>query len=488
MAENFRILFALLRNNFLAFLQKSFVTLCPGQEFVPEWYLEAIAHALDRVRQGKCKRLIINLPPRSLKSITASVAFPAFLHGNDPTLRIIGVSYSGELAKKHSNDYRTLVESDWYKRLFPSTRIGQNKNTETEIELSERGYRLATSVGGTLTGRGGDIIIVDDPLKPDDAMSESLRNTANEWFRRVLLSRLDDKRSGAIVVVMQRVHMDDLCGFLTELSDEWEVLNLPAIAYADETIRLLNGRAHKRKTGEALSQREPLAVLENLKAQMGSDAFSAQYQQQPVPPGGAMIKRDWLNYYEDDDLPPSMGRAFILQSWDTANKGGPQNDWSVCTTWLLTRDIRWYLLDVWRARVDYPALKAAALTLAKRWKPRRVLVEDAASGTQLVQEMRSKIPGIIAIRPERDKTSRLAVASSIFEAGQVFFPQSATWLADLESELFSYPGGKSDDQVDSVSQALLDQRGSFMSQLTRDQLENILAQSRKKPRPPRLVF
>ena len=247
---------------------------------------------------------------------------------------------------------------------FPRTRIGQ-KDSETEIELTARGFRLATSVGGTLTGRGGDLIIIDDPLKPDDAYSETKRNAANEWFKNTLLSRLDDKRTGAIIIVMQRVHMDDLTGFVTSQSDEWEVLNLPAIAEIDEVIPISDTKVHRRRVGEALSpEREPLSVLENLKAQLGSDAFSAQYQQMPVPPGGAMIKRDWIKRYAE--LPLQRERSLILQSWDTASKGGPENDFSVCTTWFISRDRRWYLIDVWRKRVDYPELKAAVRTLASR--------------------------------------------------------------------------------------------------------------------------
>src|SRR5271166_288377 len=230
-----RLLRALLRTNFGAFVHKVFMTLAPGQEFVPAWYLSAIAYLLERVLRGETKRLIINLPPRSLKSITVSVAFPAFLLGHDPTRRIICVSYSADLAKKHSNDFRALIEAPWYRDLFPGTRIGR-KDSETEIELTARGFRLATSVGGTLTGRGAEIIIIDDPLKPDDAYSEAKRNAANEWFKNTLLSRLDDKRTRAIVIVMQRVHIDDLTGFVQSLSDDWEVLSLPAIAPIDEDI------------------------------------------------------------------------------------------------------------------------------------------------------------------------------------------------------------------------------------------------------------
>jgi hypothetical protein len=312
---------ALLRNDFRFFIHKAFTTLCPGQKFERSWHINAIAYRLEQVRRGEITRLIINMPPRSLKSIAASVAFPAFVLGLDPTRRFICVSYSGELAKKHSNDFRTVVESPWYQRAFPATKIGPYKNSETEIEFTARGFRLATSVGGTLTGRGGDIIVIDDPLKPDDAYSEAKRNAANEWFKSTLLSRLDDKRTGAIVIVMQRVHMDDLTGFVTDQSDEWEILNLPAIAEADEDILMSATDVHHRKVGEALSPvREPLSVLESLKQQIGIDAFYAQYQQMPVPPGGAMIKRHWIERY--DELPPEQERLIILQSWDTASREG----------------------------------------------------------------------------------------------------------------------------------------------------------------------
>lgn len=321
-----RLLHALLRQNFNAFVEKAFATLAPGQAFVPGWPLQAIAWQLERVRRGEINRLIVNLPPRSLKSIMCSVAFCAFLLGHDPTQRIICVSYSGDLARKHANDFRALMESSWYRDLFPGARIGR-KDSETEIELTARGFRLATSVGGTLTGRGAQLLIIDDPIKPEDAMSEAKRNAANEWFRTTLLSRLDDKRSGSIVIVMQRCHVDDLAGFVMSQSDDWTVLNLPAIAEIDEDIRLSPTEVHHRKAGNVLSpEREPLWVLESLRQQLGSDAFSAQYQQAPAPPGGAMIKRAWVRRY--DEAPLEKDRLMILQSWDTAAKGGPENDFS----------------------------------------------------------------------------------------------------------------------------------------------------------------
>lgn len=443
MASRHRVLEALLRSDFRAFLEKSFHTLVPGQTYVDSWFIQAIAWKLEQVRRGEIRRLIINLPPRSLKSIAASVAFTAFVLGRDPKRRVICVSYSGDLAKKHANDFRALLEAPWYRSTFSNVQIG-NKDSENEIELTQRGYRLATSVGGTLTGRGGDLIIIDDPLKPDDALSETKRSAANHWFSNTLLSRLDDKRTGAIVIVMQRVHMDDLTGFVLSQTDEWEVLSLPAIADGHMRIPIWDGEEHHRSPGDVLSpEREPRDVLERLKQQLGSDAFSAQYQQMPVPPGGAMIKRHWVRSYRE--LPEQ--RHTVLQSWDTASKGGPANDYSVCTTWIMTRKLEWYLADVWRDRVDYPALKAAVRALAARWKPSRVLVEDSNSGTALVQELRAHVPGIIAVRPDRDKISRMAVASAKFEAGQVFLPIAASWLPDLEAELFAFPGSRYSKQT-----------------------------------------
>src|SRR6202167_3224061 len=298
-ASDARALRAALRSDFATFVHNVFSTLESGQAFVSNWHLEAIAYQLERVRCGEIMRLIINMPPRSLKSVTASVAFPAFVLGHNPTRRIICVSYSGDLAKKRANDFRGVAEAGWYRDLFPGMRIGQ-KDSEGEIELTARGFRLATSVGGTMTGRGGDLVIIDDPLKPDDAYSDVKRNGANEWFKNTLISRLDDKRSGAILIVMQRIHLDDLTGFVQSLSDDRTVLSLPAIAEIDEDIPISGGRVHRRKAGEALSpEREPRAVLDILKLQLGSDAFSAQYQQAPAPPGGAMIKSGWIQPYSD---------------------------------------------------------------------------------------------------------------------------------------------------------------------------------------------
>ncbi len=449
------------RHDFGAFIHRVMQQLSPGTRYRPNWHIDAAVHQLERARTGELTRLIINMPPRSLKSVVASVAFPAFLLGHNPGMRIICVSYGNDLAAKHARDFREVLTSPWYRRMFPNTRISPSKNTEAEIATKAGGFRLSTSTEGTLTGRGGDLIIIDDPLKPIDALSDSRRARANEWFRNTLLSRLDDKVRGSIVVVMQRVHLDDLTGNLLRSSPrEWTLLELPAIAEERQVVRIGNGRddVYIREVGEALHpEREPLHVLEKLRTQLGSDTFGAQYQQRPVPPGGAMVKRTWLRRY--DQLPPKPWWK-VVQSWDTASKEGAQNDYSVCTTWLVHEN-KHYLIDVVRGRHDYPGLKALAIAHADVHRPSRILIEDAGVGTALIAELKKTGRNAVAVKPERDKVSRMSVASAKFEAGQVLLPTQAPWLTPLEEELLSFPHGVHDDQVDSISQALNNPGSSY---------------------------
>ena len=228
------------------------------------------------------------------------------------------------------------------------------RSLENEVSTTARGFRKATSVYGTLTGLGGDIFIIDDPLKPVDAQSEAQRNGLNQWVSNTLMSRLDSKERGVVIVVMQRVHLNDLSGYLIE-SGDWTVLSLPAIAEQDEVIAIGEDQFHRRRAGEALHPEfESLASLQKLQRQIGSDVFAAQYQQCPVPPGGAMIRREWPRYY--DHLPERTYRTEVIQSWDTAAKDGAQNDWSVCTTWMIIDD-HYYLIDLTRGRYEYPRLK-----------------------------------------------------------------------------------------------------------------------------------
>jgi len=458
--EDQNLLAAVLRKDFPSFVHRCVRTLSPSSPFLPNWHIDAIAYQLDRVRRGEINRLIINLPPRYLKSLMVSVAFPAFLLRHKPGHRIFGISYGSDLAIKHAIDFRAIVQSDWYRRLFP--RMRTTRLLDSEVHTTMRGYRKATSVGAAVTGFGGDCFIIDDPQKPIDAQSEQQRNQLNQWFSNTLISRLDNKETGAIILVMQRVHLNDLTGYLIENFGDWTVLSLPAIAEVDEQTLIGEGRIHKRRAGEALHPKhESLASLELLRKEVGSELFSAQYQQSPVPAGGAMIKRNWLKYY--DQPPERSSRAQVIQSWDTAAKDGAHNNWSVCTTWLLL-DKHFYLLDLTRGRYEYPRLRQTAIALAERFKPRAVLIEDASTGVALAQELRDVLPyPVKPIAVERDKVGRLFVQQAKFEAGLVLFPKGASFLPALETELLTFPQGKTDDQVDSISQALAYRHSSYDS-------------------------
>jgi predicted phage terminase large subunit-like protein len=444
---------AIIRTDFPSFIRKTFQFLSPSATYYDNWHIHAMAYKLEQVRLGKIKRLVITIQPRSLKSLICSIAFPAYILGHDPTKRLIGMSYSQDLATKLSNDCREIMSSPWYRQLFPKTKLSRLKNTETEFATTQMGYRLATSIEGTLTGRGGDIIILDDPLKTGDALSDSKRERVNNAFVNTILSRLDDKRTGAIIIVMQRLHEDDLVGrLLREAPGEWDVLSLPAIAEQEEEIEIGGPQPHVRHLGDLLhEEREPLSILQSLRAQHGSDVFAAQYQQSPVPREGVMIKRTWPRRYER--LPERNSSARIIQSWDTAIKGSDQANYSVCTTWLY-QDRRYYLIDVFRDRIDYPTLKLQATASAQLHKPNVILVEDAGLGTALAKELHEAGLPAIAVKPKFDKRTRMSIQSAKFESGQVWLPATAPWLDPLETELFSFPGGRYDDQIDSISQAL----------------------------------
>lgn len=447
---------ALLRQDLESFVAKTFGYVAPAQTLDRNWHLKAMAWHLQQCLDGKIRRLIISLPPRYGKSITASVALPAFALGHDPTKRIVCVSYAADLSAKLARDCRAVMSSDWYRRIFPGTRLGREKNSELDFMTTRRGYRLSTSVGGTLTGRGGNLIILDDPMKPDEAMSEVRRQTVCDWFDNTLYSRLDDKKNDVIILIMQRLHMDDLVGHVLSKGEEWTHLCLPAVAEHDDRIQVGDYEWHTRHTGDLLhATREPIWVIDAMRRSLGTFNFAAQYQQAPIPPEGELIKWGWFQTYANE--PGKAAGDEIVQSWDTASKSGELNDYSVCTTWLV-RDTDYYLLHVFRDRLKYPDLKRAVIAQAEHYRPSAILIEDKASGMALVQdfavERSSNMPRPIAIEPDGDKITRAAAQSMVIEAGQVFIPTSAPWLVNLRLEMLQFPYGRHDDQIDSMTQFL----------------------------------
>jgi predicted phage terminase large subunit-like protein len=445
---------ALMRSDFNAFIERSFYELNSTTPFLPNWHIEKIAAELEACRRGETKRLIVNVPPRSLKSHCASVTFPAWLLGHDSSAQIIVASYGQELANKLSSDCRSLFASSFYQELF-STRLSTQRQALQEFSTTKNGFRMATSVGGVLTGRGADFIIVDDPLKPDEALSDTQRKACNEWFDHTLYSRLNNKKDGCIIIIMQRLHEDDLVGHLLDVGT-WKVIRFPAIAEEDEIHDIetpYGPRRFQRRAGEALHpEREPLEILNHLRNALGKFNFSGQYQQAPAPLGGGLVEAEWFKTYTAADVPEKF--EMILQSWDTANKSSELSDYSVCTTWGI-REKHIYLLHVCRKHLGYPEVKRVVREQAEAFRPTTILIEDRASGTQLIQELVGE--GMHAIKgyePAMDKIMRLHSVTSTIENGFVHLPDKACWLAEYLHELIIFPKGKNDDQADSTSQAL----------------------------------
>src|SRR5436190_3078634 len=443
----------ILRSDLGYFAERCFAELNPQAGFLTNWHLEVIAAKLAAVRAGKIRRLIINLPPRHLKSLLASVAFPAWCLGHDPSAQILCVSYAQDLADKLARDCRSIMMSPWYRRMFP-TRLALHRQAVQEFITTRQGYRLATSTGGVLTGRGADLILIDDPLKPEEALSKARREATNDWYANTLYSRLNDKCSGAIVIIMQRLHEDDLVGHVLG-QEPWEVVCFPAIAEADEVHEIATiwgPQRFTRRQGDALHPaREPLATLEHIRRTIGEYNFAGQYQQSPAPLGGGLVKEAWFKRYGENER---TGFERIVQSWDTANKATELSDFSVCTTWGV-RDKNLYLLGVLRRRLEYPALKRAVREQRDQFDANVVLIEDKASGTQLIQELIADgCYGVTRYQPTTDKIMRLHAQTAMIENGFVHIPEAAPWLAEYLHEMTVFPNGKHDDQVDSTAQFL----------------------------------
>ena len=447
-----RSLQALLRQNLSAFAQKCFDEVGGGNQYLHNWHLDALAHHLSMVADGSCKRLIITLPPRSLKSLYASIAFPAWLLGHQPDRRIICASYGRSLTTTNANSFRSVIKTKWYQHLFPHMRVDPRKDTEDEVRTTQGGYRLNATVGGALTGRGGSVVIIDDPIKAADGQSETTRKNVNNWFDETLLSRLDDKRNDAIIIVMQRLHVDDLVGHVIKKGD-WAHLNLAAIATEDIDVPIGADKTYHRKEGDLLHpEREPQSVLDELQSSMGTAIFSAQYLQKPVPTGGNLVQWKWFRIWTTLPKRQDFGPQ-IVQSWDTASKGGELNDYSVGITAMVHED-EIHIIDVVRERLEYPALKKRIIAEKERYGANEVLIEDKGSGTSLIQELRNDFVYAIDIQPEGDKVVRMAACSAQIERGSVLLPTSAHWLDELKSELLAFPNGTHDDQVDALSQLL----------------------------------
>jgi predicted phage terminase large subunit-like protein len=418
------------------------------RSWLHNWHHQAICRRLESVFDGHTRRLIINIPPRYSKTALAVVNFMAWALGRAPDAEFIHASYAARLAANNSFLCRELVRADWYRDLFPEVVIVDDAGAKAEWRTTAGGIVYATGSGGTITGYGagkkraapgfGGAIIIDDPHKADEATSDVVRGNVIDWFRNTLESRVNSPET-PIILIMQRLHEQDLAGWLLGggNGEAWDHLCIPAIGG--------NGRALWPST-------HSLADLRRMEKAKPYE-FAGQYQQRPAPIGGGIFRTGWWRYYDPASL-PQVRR--IVQSWDTAFKTHAQNDYSVCTSWAECVDGNVYALDRWKAKVEYPELKRMAVALAARHRPHAILVEDKASGQSLIQELRRNSAGlaIVPIKVDTDKIARAFAVTPLIESGRVLLPEGADWIADYVMAMGTFPNGAHDDDVDSTTQAL----------------------------------
>lgn len=382
-----RLLHRTARDDFEVFLELGFAYLNGNARLSRSWYLSAIAESLAKAACGDCRRLIVTVPPRHLKSTIISVLFPAWLLGRNPHTRIIVASYGQDLADILARDFRKVISSRWYAKVFPKAAQSIVRDTAAETVTSAGGCRFAAAVGGTLTGRGADYLICDDLMKAQDATSAQSREKVKRFFDETLLSRLDNKATGRVIAVQQRLHEDDIVAHLLA-KEAYEHLCLPAIATAETTFRLTHGRTHVRKVGDLLSpDRESRATLDELRAEMGAQVFEAQYQQNPTAPEGAYVRWHDIRFY--DSAPQREAFTRIITSWDTGLSEDKNADASVGTTWGLHKGV-WYLLDVLAVRMDYTRLVDQIEAVQTKWNAHLVLIEAGGIGQALVRRLRQQ--------------------------------------------------------------------------------------------------
>ncbi len=416
------------------------IAIWPGLELAP--HHELMVRKFEDLLHGRKHRLGIYLPPRHSKTLFGSGFLPAFYLGNHPDRSVILITYEQELANDLGRRVRNFVTNPLHTRIFPKCHIARDSRSAHRFSTTAGGSFYAVGRGGPITGRGAHLLIIDDPIKnAAEARSETIRRTTFEWYCEVVRTRLQP--GGAILLISTRWHEDDLPGRIKQqaLSEPWDELCLAAIAERDESFR---------RAGDALwPERYPLSELEKTRNDIGARAFMALYQQRPAAAAGIIFCREWWRVYREH---PNC--RFVLQSWDTSFKSGCDNDFSVCTTWGVN-SAGYYLLWVWRGKVEFPELKRRVEWLASQFKPSVILVEDRASGQSLIQELKhsNNLP-ILPIKVDADKESRAHAVTPLVEAGKVFLPESAPWFNDYVDELSMFPNGMHDDAVDSTTQAL----------------------------------
>ena len=437
------------RNNLLSFISVTY------KDYKIGWVHQEICETLDLFLKdlidGKRPRLIITMPPRSGKSEIVSRRFPAYFLGKYPDLSIISVSYSASLAEDFSRDVQRIIDSDEYKKIFPNTKLSDKKDknykrTSDFFEIVDhKGVYCSAGVGGSITGKGCDILIIDDPIKNrQEANSETVRKKIYDWYSSTAYTRLSP--IGGVIMMCTRWHLDDLIGKV--LSDKnqkpFHVISYPAIAEHDEP---------HRKQGEALHpERFSLEILNEIKSTLSTADWLSLYQQKPVPEGGAIFETSKLRYYDESSEPKRFDQ--IVGSWDMTFKENKTSDFVVGQLWG-RKGADFYLLDMVRDRMDFVKTLKVFINFANKHKKCNCwLVEDKANGTAIISTLKKHISGIIPITPKESKQERAYAITPYLEAGNIFFPKNQNFTKDLEEEMLQFPAGAHDDTVDSMTQAL----------------------------------
>jgi len=453
------------REKFLAFVKEVWPTFIGGKHHA------IMAEAFERVARGECKRLIVNMPPRHTKSEFASYLLPAWFLGQFPHKKVIQTSHTAELAVGFGRKVRNLVDQENYHDIFPDLTLSADSKAAGRWNTSKGGDYFAIGVGGAVTGKGADLLIIDDPHSEQEAalaeVNPDIYDKTYEWYTSGPRQRLQP--GGAIVVVMTRWSLRDLTAKVLKSSaerggDEWEVIEFPAIM----------------PSGKALwPQFWELSELKALKEELPNSKWMAQYQQQPTSETSAIVKRDWWQVWEEED-PPNCD--YILMAWDTAFEKTSRADYSALTTWGVfyktndagVQQANIILLNAYRERMEFPTLKRVAIEQYQDWEPDSIIIEKKASGAPLIYEMRAMGIPVQEFTPSRgnDKITRLNSVSDLFASGIVWAP-NRSWAEEVIDEVASFPAGEHDDYVDSVSLALMRFRKGGFIRLPSDEADEI---------------